>query len=102
MTCPICGAPHSTCGPAARSTPVTISDLSRAPRYTGADLRRYRYELNGMEATGMLNPHDAARLGAVLVEDPLPPPVEDLTPPPVEVKARRPANKARRPATKEG
>jgi hypothetical protein len=92
MHCPICGAPHATCGGPTSAAPLSLTDLPNRGRYTVDDLREYRYTLNGMPTTGMLTAHDAELLGAVPVEQ------ERVV---IPAKAMRPANKARRPATKD-
>lgn len=65
--CPVCGAAHTSCGPTLPVTPVDILAAPTRKAYTMADLQEYKYVSNGVELTAMLDEHDAAQLGAVLV-----------------------------------
>jgi hypothetical protein len=68
VSCPICAQPHVACGPAAPVEPVDLPTASHGEPYTMADLKEYRYTVNGQEITALLTEKDAARLNAVLVE----------------------------------
>lgn len=67
VTCAICSQPHVTCGPAGVTIPVAFDHAPTREPYTMADLKEYRYTVNGVSTTGMLNEQDAKALGAELV-----------------------------------
>lgn len=90
--CPLCGAPHATCGPGSSAVPVDL--LTTIPRGDPV-LKKYRTTVNGVATTLKLSAEDVKTWqGDTLTEvtsDPQPveQPVEDE-------KARKPAaNKAR-------
>lgn len=65
--CPLCGASHATCGPAADVIPVDIPE--RGDRTVGP-VRKYKVNVNGTERTLKLTAEDAKQYpGARPVED---------------------------------
>lgn len=75
--CKLCGAPHSSCGPATTVVPI---DHKVTRKEDGMTLNRYETTVNGNHTTLLLSDEDAKRLG--------------LTP----AGKAAPTNKAARPA----
>lgn len=87
LACPLCGAPHCTCGPPYVGTPVDTPTAYK-PKEDAMDLAEYDVIINGQPTTALLTPAQAQRLGATPVAAKQ---GEGEAQP--KAKARKPANK---------
>lgn len=77
-SCKLCGAPHSTCGPASTAVPV---DQRIERRESIVGVKRYETTVNGTETILLLSDEDAKAVGLKVAAE--------------SKSAAKPANKSR-------
>lgn len=95
--CPVCGEPHTACGPAT----TTVGVDERMEEATVSELRRYNVNVNGYDTVMSLNEDDAEKLGGTPVDD-TGAGAESGTERGTATKATTAANKARTAPNKSG